>query len=273
MPSVLLLITLMLPAWGGHGDLHERIAELSLRIAASPRDPKLRFDRAELYRQHLEFENALADCRETLTLDPDFFAVYLEEARIRFDMMRFEEALAAGDRFLAKLPTHGEAHLIRARCLSRLGRAAESAAAYDEALRLLPRQTPEVYIERAREQVRDEKGGLDRALEGLARGLEVLGPAISLELTALELEVTGRRHDAALARVDRLMSNQKRTESWWLRRAEICVATGRAGAAREAFVKGLAAVESLSPRIRKLKSTQLVVEKLRAGLAALDDKE
>ena len=83
-------------------------------------------------------EEAIADCSETIRLDPRNPALYLERAEARSAVGRFEEALADYDRAIRLHPDHAAAYLGRCCAKSELGRLEEAVEDYDRAVQLDP---------------------------------------------------------------------------------------------------------------------------------------
>ena len=66
--SVLLLNIFLLPSSFAHGDLDERILEVTEEIKASQDSAYLYFKRGKLYFQHEEYEKSIADLKEDLNV-------------------------------------------------------------------------------------------------------------------------------------------------------------------------------------------------------------
>lgn len=100
--------------------------------AASPAD--IGSDTAELQR----IEEAIADCTETIRLDPGNPRLYLERADARSRLDCYEEAIADYDRAIALDPDSVAAYLGRCHAKSELGRHEEAIEDYDHAVHLDP---------------------------------------------------------------------------------------------------------------------------------------
>jgi predicted Zn-dependent protease len=87
-------------------------------------------------------------------------------------------------------------------------------------------------------------------------------------MAAIELETMQNRLDAALARIDAILVNAPRKETWLTRRAEILLQAGRVPEAIQNFESALAALESLPPNRRSVSSMRDLETRIRAGLAA-----
>jgi tetratricopeptide (TPR) repeat protein len=249
-----------------HGDLHEQIAAITREIAAHPRDARLYVKRGELHRFHGEIRAALSDYDRALSLDPASADAQLGRARALLAANRVQAARHALTKFVQARPDDAEGHLTFARCLARVGRPRDAAAEYSRAIALLPRPSPDVYVERARAFV--FAGDRTAAIGGLDEGLRRLGPVVSLEVSAIDFEVAARNWDGALARVDRIVARTPRPESWLARRGDILAAAARPGEARTAFQEALAAIERLPPRLRETRAMRRLEARVRGSLQA-----
>jgi tetratricopeptide (TPR) repeat protein len=253
----------VLPA-AGHGDLHEQIEQVTRRIATGP-TAALHLRRGELYREHEEYEKALADYRTASELDPSLAEVELGRGKALLAAGRPGDARLALDRFLAAKPGHAAGLEVRGRALAAAGRTREAIADFDQALARAEEPVPETFIERS--MLQRAAGDSRAALEGLDEGIRRLGPILTLQSAAIEIELAEQRHDAALARVALLAGAAERKEGWHFQRGEILRAAGRPAEARQAFHEALTALEALPPRLRALAPTLELERKIRDAMA------
>jgi predicted Zn-dependent protease len=251
------------PAWA-HGTFHEQIAAASERVAQQPANPQARLARAELYRQHGDFDAALADLAEVTRLAPAMDEVDLLRARTLVDAGRAHQGLAYLDRYVARHPDRAAGFLERARAHEAVVAPQAAADDYQLALDLLRDPTPDDYLRRMRAQ--RAAGRREAALGGLDEAMARLGPIVSLELPAIDLELEAGRFDAALARLDRLAVQSPRQETYLQRRGEILLLAGRRPEARRAFQAALAAVAALPPAQRHTAATAALEASLRRQL-------
>ncbi|TAL06174.1 MAG: tetratricopeptide repeat protein [Verrucomicrobia bacterium] len=253
------------PSALAHPGVDEQIARLTALIEKSPADAELRLQRAEQFRLHAEFTNALAEVAVAAKLKPGWPAPALTRARIFSDSARWPEALAAAESFLAATPSHPEALILRARSLARLQRATEAVADYSGALKLIPKPAPDLFLERARTQA--ALGRFADAVAGLDEGQARLGELVSLQLPAIEYERAQTKFAAALARVDRLLAHSSVKETWLASRGEILEQAGRLTEARETFQRALAGLAEFPAAQRGREMNSELEQRLRAGLA------
>jgi tetratricopeptide (TPR) repeat protein len=253
-----------------HGDVHESIVALTRRIAQEPRNADLYLRRGELHRVSGELSLALADYRSARRLAPKLDAPLLCASRALVDAGRGNDARPFLEPYLAKHPRDAAAHALSGRVLAREGRLDEAARAYDSALAFESRPTPDLYLERARAAA--GAGRAEDALRGIEDGLSRLGPAAALEEAALDLELGLGRFDAALLRIDRTLRGAARKETGLARAGEVLERAGRLPEARDAYLRALAAVQALPPRLRETRATAELEAKLLSSLSCLERK-
>ena len=256
-------------AWA-HDGLAARIAALSAQIAQSPSSPSLYITRAELYRENRQWTDALADLERAERIDPTIAISNLVRAHVNLDRRNWQAAVDAASRFLARQPDHADAHVIRARAYARLGRRQPAAADFTSALAV--RALPDIYIERARVQAQGSHASLEQAVQGLDEGIGRLGAIVTLELEAIDLELRLSRHDAALARLDRVTTRAPRKDSWLARRGAILERAGRPDQALAAYRAALDALSRQSERIQQTRASVTLAAELRADIDRLDRK-
>lgn len=270
LPSgVLCLAAWLLTSGTGcsHGAFHERIAELSQQIAAQPQNARLYLQRADSYRQHEDWQAALADCGKARELNPAIEAD-LPHGRTLLEAGRPADALPLLDGFLGRHPQNAQALTCRARTFEKLGRHSAAIADYREALKHTPIPEPDLVLETA--NVLAAQGSEAEAVQGLNAGIEKLGPLPSLVLRSMQLEIATKNFDAALGRVESMRRTAPRAEPWMARRASILTQARRipeSRAAWQALVEHLAALPNLE---RGSHAMSKLMEEATQALAALD---
>jgi tetratricopeptide (TPR) repeat protein len=255
-----------------HGDFHARITSIEQQIALEPNKADLYIRRAELHRQHRDFERADHDFAYARSLDPTHAELPWMWARAKAESGKAELAVAELDRYVARFPDHPSARLTRARALATIGRNDEAAADYALALARLPAPEPDHFLEQR--DVQHRAGALPAVqLAAIERGLRQLGSVPSLEDAALDLEVATGAFDAALARLDRQAAASPRKERWQYRRGVVLVLAGRKAQAIDAFRAGLTEIGKLPPVMREARASHVLVAQLRDELRKLGQEE
>ena len=246
-----------------HGDLDAQIAAVSRQLDQAPR-AVLYLKRGELHHEHEDFAAALADYDRAAQLAPQLSAISYGRARTLFQAGRLQPARESLDYYLKQKPGHAEGYLLRARVLVGLKDYPAAVQDFDRNLELTPQPLPECYLERAEALV--ALGDKERAVQSLDEGIGRLGSLVTLQSAAIAIELDLKRYDAALARVDFVMTGLRRKETWLERRGEILEAAGRRDEASRAYGEALAALEQLPAQHRNVKPMRELEARLRQRL-------
>lgn len=191
---------------------------------------------------------------------PESPAVARCRAQLALDLDRPADALAA----LAVADSDARVPWLRADALARLGRTREAASLMDSMLARTPESRPEQVLARVALALARPEEGAAAALVHLDAGLRRRPGAWELIARALDLELAAGRHDAALARVDRLLVFSPERPTLLERRGDILAAAGRTYEAREAWSRALEAIED---RGLRREAEREFAQALRARLA------
>lgn len=251
MPFSIVLLAGFLAGAGSaqaHGDLHERIEAISLRIQAEPNNADLVFRRAELYREHGAWAEAAADYDRAEALAPEADGVRLGRAQLLQATGEFTAARVQLDRYLAAHPDNAEALATRARVHRQLGDAAHAAEDFAGAIEHGNPPEPDFYLERA--QALAASGRIDEALACLDQGSARLGDLPAFGQAAIELESGRGHHEAALQRLDRLRAGARRQEAWLEQRGDLLLRASLPESALQNYRDAQQAIDALPQRIR-----------------------
>ena len=263
--GVTMCLTLLSSSVQAHEGLHEQIVAITTKIKRDPKNATLYLQRGELHRLHRDWTRANADYDRAARLQPELEVVNFVRGKMFFESGRLQRARITLDRFLAQQPSHFEGLVTRARVLAKLGAADDAIKDFTQALAVSA--DPELYLERAQVAARNAKR-VEEALIGLDEGIKRLGPLVTLQLAAIDLELRRHSYDTALARLDIVMSQSERKETWLARRGEILTLAGRSEEARAAFQNALAAIDSLPPSRRQARSITALQLRIRSALAS-----
>ncbi|MGQ0658804.1 MAG: tetratricopeptide repeat protein [Chromatiales bacterium] len=267
-----LRITTCIVAWivpsilMAHGPIDQRIADLTAQIQNDPINASLYLERGELHRHHRDWAAALTDYDRAQQLSPTFIGIDFFRGQMLFDAGRHDEALAVLNRYLTQQPDQPDALLIRARVLVKLGEPWAAAQDFKKAIDRISEPQPGHYLERATALASMGDGYIAPALQGLDEGLERLGQLATLQLYAIDLEVKRARHDAALARLDKIAAQSPVKAHWLLRRGQILEAAQRPYEARMSYEAAVAEIRSLPSSRRDTKANRRLEVRLAAGL-------
>jgi tetratricopeptide (TPR) repeat protein len=252
-----------------HGDLHSQIEAVTGEIAKNPRNPALYLQRAELHRAHRVWDAAQADLDRAEAISNRWHVLHFARARLYLDAEWFASAKVAADRFLEREPNHAEALATRARARIKLGERLAAAEDFSRAITNSAAPAPELFMERAQTLVAEGEAQFATALQGLEQGMAKLGPLVTLQMSALEIELKQKRPDAALARLDKIMAQFPRKETWLVRRGEILQQSGRVKEAADAYQEALKSLTGLPPARRNVPAMAELEQRIRTALAGL----
>lgn len=247
-----------------HPDLLAQIDSVSAEIKKNGQSADLYLQRADLFRRHAQFGEALADIDSARHLETNTLAVALSRAHILIDANRASEALEDIQVVLKNQPGNVEAILIRARCNASLGRAEAAVADYNEGIAHSSDPSIDLFLARAKQQA--ALGKLEDAVHGLDGAITNSVGVSLLQLTAIEYDRRRRAFDSALARVDKILDAYPVKEPWLTLRAEVLEQAGRTQEAERSFQQVIEGLGQYSAVRRSLDLTKQLEARARAGL-------
>lgn len=253
-----------------HGDLHERISELSVQIKADGKNAAIvYFERGELYRQHGDWTLALRDFNAAEKRSSKIVPINFARGRTLFAAERFYEAKVALDKYIAIAPTHAEALAMRAQTLAKLGNHADAVDDFTRAINNFAAPDLDCFLQRADSLI--ALGQSRVALAGLEEGMQKFGPVISFQLRAIELEIALKNYPSALSRLDSIIVQSPRKETWLARRGEILEQAGRRAEAEKTYLDALNALEGLPASRRAAPAMNALETQIRGSLTGLQN--
>lgn len=250
-----------------HGDLHERISQITEQLRESP-SAGLFFKRGRLHLEHGEAEAALEDFREVDRLAPGAFETDMPRAEALMLLGKYSAALDVLNHCLDCDPSASRCLVLRARVFGRLGEPDSAIDDFRKALSLVPQPEPDLLLEVSR--ALSENKQTTAALEILDQGTARLGPLPSLVNAAIEIDFGNGNVDGALRRIDVAQAAAPRPEPWMARRASVLARAGRIAESRTAWQSLLDYISSLPPAERDSHAMCSRVREAREALAALE---
>lgn len=248
--TIVLWLTVCAPLLA-HDDPDEQIDRISAEIEFYSGNAELYMTRGGLHRMAGHWEAALTDFNRVAALDSGYPGIDFQRGRILFEGGEFQQARELLDYFLADHPTHVQALIVRAGCLLALGQPQQAAQDYSQAIAQMANPTPVIFLERADALAAAGDDHLVAAIVSLDEGAARLGPLILLQSRAVEFEIRAQRYAAALARIDQILAQSPRKETWLARRGEVLQQAGFEAEARASFAQALAAIDALPSRRRQ----------------------
>lgn len=252
--SLGLLVIMWLPL-AAHGDLDLRIAELDAELAVTPNDSDVLRRRAELHRQHEDWNAALADLDQAARLAPK----PIDDAYARGCILRAagrpEAALLDLNLCLIMQPTHVLAQIEAAGAAADSGDWATAATHWDTCWDRLNPLRPQQVLDSAHAHRLQPGGSPDAELIVLQSGLDRLGPLPVLITAAVDAALAAKDPRQALVYCRGARSQAKRPETWLAREAEILESMGDQQGAATCRAQAIAAIDGLPSTIREQPAT------------------
>jgi tetratricopeptide (TPR) repeat protein len=271
LPALILAGTIGLAFQAGaHPDLDEQIGQLTAQISDHQHSADLYLQRADLYRRHAQFDEALRDLAVAAKCEAPVKRITLARAKVFSDAGRSEEALEAAQQLLAGETNHWEALIVRARAFQKLNQPQDAIQDYTLAIAKAPAPGPDLFLERASLHV--ALTNLDAAIRGLDEGIARVGALPALELRAIEIERQRKTFVAAIERVDRIVARYPVKEPSLTLRGEILEQAGRIEEAHPTFQKVLDGIETYPDFRRTLDMTKQLETRARAGKTRTQSK-
>lgn len=269
--SVILICAYFLPHFlVAHGNLHKEIEAVSRKIKASPKNVVLWLERADLSRQHADFDGALRDLIQAKALNSKATEYDFRFGRL-FALARWHKsALPYLDRFLQQQPDHVDALLLRAKSRYVTSHNAGACKDYDAAIPKLERPQPGQFLEQALAHASNPVTGPKVAIARLESAMERIGDVPTLQEAALQYEIRLRDHDAALERIDRLLAEAPRKERWLIKKGQILLRAERVQDAVGCFREVTKLVDALPSVARERPINQDLKRTAKAFLVEID---
>jgi len=251
-------------------DAAEALEGINRQLQANPTDARLLVRRSHIWVFMHKYDQAIADLNQANRLTP-LPEIEREQAQIYLAAGWYETGLEHAERHLKQFPDDPEGYLVRGRLNAKLDRRAEAGADLETAIERNKNPTMELYLERAQVLATEDGAHLPEVLGTLDQAIKRFGPIVTLESAALEAELGAQRYDAALARIDQIMSASPRKDTWLARRGDVLAQAGRENEARSAYQEALDAIDKLTPAQRSQPSTKELQTQLKALLEKSGD--
>lgn len=235
LTASLLLLPLLWLSASAHEGLHERIEAATKAIKKDPKNAQLYLERAELYRQHSAFALASRDLDSAEKLAPDMAVVGLFRGKLLLSSKKPAKAEMLVEKFIAGNPDNYEGLVTMSDIKLALKKDADAIPFLTRAIDLSPRDSIDLYIERAQLQLKVGRG--EDAVKGLDDGMAKLGRLIAFESAAIDIEVARKNFSGAVARLDGVIEQMPRPWTFLVRKGEVLLMAGRGCEAVEPLLK------------------------------------
>lgn len=253
-----------------HGELDERIAKATQEIKAHPDSAALLQKRGELYFQHEEYENSIADfsnCEKMGYSDP---RLDLNFAKSLDRLKRGEEAMPYLDKILRKDKKHVKALQLKARILFSHQKHEEAAGYFEQVIDYSIKTLPLNYFEASRAWENcNTPEDIQKAVAIIQHGIDDLGELLTFYLRLVELSLSSKNYQAAIAYQTNIIEKSFRRERPLYQRAMIHLAAGDKVAARLDLENAEKAIEQLPTRVKNIRATKKLSTTINEALLEL----
>jgi tetratricopeptide (TPR) repeat protein len=219
-----------------HGDLDERILEVTNEIKIAPDSAYLYLKRAKLHYQHETYTKSISDLKRSQKLGLQNIEQQLHFAKAYFRMNDHQKSLNFIDEILKEQPNHVRAIKLRAQNYFSLGDYLRSAISYEEVIDNASKTFPENYIDAsiAWEMLNTEEGSKN-AKAVMLRGIDDLGKLISLYERLIELDTAQKDYNAAIKTQLQVVDLMPRKERAYFKLCDLYVMNNEMNNAKESL--------------------------------------
>jgi tetratricopeptide (TPR) repeat protein len=240
--QIIVLSFFLLP----HGDLHQRILELTEAIHQHPERTKLYLERGELNILHEDFPAARLDFYVCIQHGLMNGRVSLGLSKTLYHVGLSDSSLYYVDLALTYDAHHPSALEWRAFVLQDLDRFCESAQVYESLISLTPQPTPSLFIDASRAwKDCDEMDAEDQSIHALHQGLLHLGQIHVIEKELVSAYLRYGKYEEALNVQTNIIEHWASKIKPYYERAEIYLLMQKKELAHEDLRKALLEIETL----------------------------
>lgn len=249
------LLTVLLGYSGvlfAHGNVHEHIHRLDLKIAHHPQDVSQLIERGQLLLNEGHADAALADFKTARRMAPGRIEILYYLARAQLMLKKPDSALQSAKTFLRNVnndSARARGHILIGDILSASAKPLQAGEAYLSALGLSHEAEPDYWLNAA--NAFHTAGKTDKAIAILNDGIRRLGPLHVLNARAVDLELEQKQYSAALHWVDQMLATRQRTPFLLYQKGKILKSLDRADESRQTFTLALQAIDRLAESRRQ----------------------
>ena len=225
-----------------HESPEHRVADLTSEMALTGKSAAALMQRAIEYRALGAFDEAAADLRSVLELEPRSVDALKYLSEIQCEQKQIGRALETIERAIQISPTDGALYFARATIYAADGKDHLALADCEHAFANRKGEL-EWYLTRA--QLQSRLGCFEDCIAGLKKGLQVTGSAV-LNVELIEALIDAGKYREALKRIEPELKESRLRSAWLLRRARARIGLGHIAAAKKDLH---AALQELNERI------------------------
>lgn len=240
-----------------HGDLSERIRNLSNTIIEHPDSVSLYHQRGVLYTQHGDFNLAFIDlnyCRKLNYTNPAFS---LDLATVLYQLKKYNEALTEVDEILCFHTNQTEALRLKGKIFLQQKKYTDAAHLFEEVIQGNAKPKPENYIEAAKAWQRSNHINAHcKAQQILEKGISTLNGLIVLKKELIKLHLKNDDLLEAIAIQTKILNNLNRKEHAYYQLALMKKEANLINSAKADLQSAKQAIQHLPNRLLSTKAIQ-----------------
>lgn|GEM_PF-4750605 len=265
---LILIYSLQTITTRAHGDAHERITELTHQLKHSPKDIDTLLERANLYREHKEYELANKDLSLVKKLTPQNSTRIFLHAKLCLDRQQWKLALTHLNQYLRIESKHTEAYHMRAVIHRSLMQPEKAAADLQKAIQFHQSAPASWSVALVNEMMKSSQ--FEEALRHLDGVLKHHSKVVSLhESRAVVLARLNRPSEAAEVYVSLRKLYPGLTLDYCYLEAELWQNSGRATQEFKSLNEALDAWGKLSFKKKNLESYKFILNQVKQRLKTL----
>ncbi|MFT6810288.1 MAG: tetratricopeptide (TPR) repeat protein [Saprospiraceae bacterium] len=238
-----------------HGDIENRIKEVTILIEKYPDSLRFYFDRGDLYLQHEQFEEALIDFQLCNGVDINPRHVLLKSSEALLGIGKYNAALEQIDRLIRKEEKHVLALQFKGRILSNMGEFCQASEQFESVILYAEVSYINNYLDASKAmQACDSVNSFKKSIGILNKGLEKLGPLVVLLQEKVNIYQGSQQFDKALEAQNEIIELLNRKETAHYDRALIHLMKSDTASAELSLINAWEELEQLPIKIRGTKA-------------------
>ena len=263
-----IFLSLLICAVGyAHGDLHERIVQLSKQIKQKPNLDSLYVMRGQLYYFHTDYANAEKDFFTAVKLGYTGEDINYWQARLCLDMEKYNRGITHISTYLSCYHNDVSAIRIYAQLLSANCDFNQAADYYQKVIALTSGVLPKNYLELV--AALQQANRFDEAAEWLKNGIDRLGSLPAFQTALIALYRQQNNVDGILTIYRQQVKQANRKETYYYKLAELYDELGKADSAYLYLNQATMAVNQLPLHIKQTLAMQQLMTNIKKKRGAI----
>lgn len=240
-----------------HGDLSERIHNLSNTIIEHPDSVSLYHQRGVLYTQHGDFSLAIIDLNYCRKLNYTHPAFSLDLATVLYQLKKHDEALMEVDEILCFHSNQTEALRLKGNIFLQQKKYADAAHYFEHVIQISLQPKPENFIEASKAwQLSNDINAHCKAQQILEKGISTLNGLIVLQKELIKLHLHNDDLLEAIAIQTNILNNLNRKEHAYYQLALMKKEANLINGAKQDLRLAKQAIQHLPNRLLSTKAIQ-----------------